>query len=136
MIDGISTTSAVWGGTTVITPSEDSVANVRVLSNGYDAEYGRFSGAQIQITSKSGSDHFHGSGFFTMHRPGFNAYQPFNGNDIKVQKDPYFFDADELVSTTTFSPPDFRRQHAISLLRDSCCFPNGKCEMLQLVAKT
>ena len=25
-IDGISTTSAVWGGTTVITPSEDSVA--------------------------------------------------------------------------------------------------------------
>lgn len=92
MIDGISTTSAVWGGTTVITPSEDSVANVRVLSNGYDAEYGRFSGAQIQITSKSGSDHFHGSGFFTMHRPGFNAYQPFNGNDIKVQKDPYFFD--------------------------------------------
>ena len=53
-IDGISTTSAVWGGATVITPSEDSVDSVKVVSNSYDAEDGRFSGAQIQITSKSG----------------------------------------------------------------------------------
>jgi hypothetical protein len=91
-IDGISTTSAVWGGTTVITPSEDSVENVKVLSNGYDAENGRFSGAQVQLTSKSGSNNFHGSAFFTMHRPGFNAYQRFNGLHQSVLKDPYFFD--------------------------------------------
>lgn len=32
-IDGISTTSAVWGGATVITPSEDSVDSVKVVSN-------------------------------------------------------------------------------------------------------
>src|SRR5258707_10714118 len=37
-IDGISTTSAVWGGTTIITPSEDSVESVKVVSTGYDAE--------------------------------------------------------------------------------------------------
>jgi hypothetical protein len=37
-IDGISTTSAVWGGATVITPTEDSVDNVKVVSNSYDAE--------------------------------------------------------------------------------------------------
>jgi hypothetical protein len=91
-IDGISTTSAVWGGTTIISPSEDSVEDVKVLSNGYDAENGRFSGAQIQVISKSGTNQFHGSAFFTMHRPHFNAYQPFNGNDIAVQKDPNFFD--------------------------------------------
>jgi len=78
-IDGISTTSAVWGGTTVVTPSEDSVESVKVVSNGYDAEAGRFSGAQIQITSKSGTNNFHGSAFFTAHRPGLNAYQRFNG---------------------------------------------------------
>ena len=91
-IDGISTTSAVWGGTTIITPSEDSVDNVKVLSNGYDAENGRFSGAQVQLTSKSGSNNFHGSAFFTMHRPGFNAYQRYNGNNNAVLKDPNFFD--------------------------------------------
>ena len=78
-IDGISTTSAVWGGTTVITPSEDSVDNVKVVSNSYDAENGRFSGAQIQITSKSGSNQVHGSLFFTAHQPDLNAFQRFNG---------------------------------------------------------
>ena len=86
-IDGISTTSAVWGGTTVITPSEDSVDNVKVLSNGYDAENGRFSGAQVQVTSKSGSNNFHGSLFFTAHQPGLNAYQGFNGLHNSVLRD-------------------------------------------------
>ena len=90
-IDGISTTSAVWGGTTIITPSEDSVESVKVLANGYDAEQGRFSGAQIQVTSKAGTNQYHGGLFFTAHRPGLNAYQPFNGLHNSVLRDPNFF---------------------------------------------
>ncbi|WP_263382394.1 TonB-dependent receptor [Granulicella arctica] len=78
-IDGISTVSAVWGGTSVITPTEDSVGSVKVLSNGYDAENGRFSGANVQITSKTGSNQYHGSLFFRASRPGLNAYQRYNG---------------------------------------------------------
>ncbi len=78
-IDGISTVSAVWGGTSIITPSEDSVDNMKVVSNSYDAENGRFSGAQIQVTSKSGTNNFHGSAFFKASRPGLNAYQRWNG---------------------------------------------------------
>ncbi|HLZ42935.1 MAG TPA: TonB-dependent receptor [Candidatus Sulfotelmatobacter sp.] len=86
-IDGISTTSAVWGGTTVITPSEESIDSFKIVSNSYDAENGRFSGAQIQITSKSGTNSYHGSAFFTAHRPGLNAYQRFNGEGAKVLRD-------------------------------------------------
>ena len=78
-IDGISTVSAVWGGTSVITPTEDSVGNVKIVSNTYDAENGRFSGAQVQVTSKSGTNDFHGSLFFRASRPGLNAYQKYNG---------------------------------------------------------
>ncbi len=91
-IDGIATNSAVWGGTTVITPSEDSVQNVKIVSNNYDAELGRFSGAQIQVTSKSGTNQVHGSLFFTMHRPNLNATQPYNGPHQKDLRDPNFFD--------------------------------------------
>ncbi len=80
-IDGISTTSAVWGGATIITPSEDSVDNVKVVANSYHAENGRFSGAQLQITSKGGTNNYHGSLFFTAHRPGLNAFQRFNGEN-------------------------------------------------------
>jgi hypothetical protein len=86
-VDGISTTSAVWGGTTVITPSEDSVQNLKVVSNSYDAENGRFSGAQIQVTSKSGGNDIHGSLFFAAHRPGLNAYQRFNGEGNSPLRD-------------------------------------------------
>lgn len=86
-IDGISTTSAVWGGATIITPSEDSIDSVKVVSNSYDAEDGRFGGAQIQITSKSGTNDFHGSLFLTTHQPNLNAYQRFNGAGNAVTRD-------------------------------------------------
>ena len=78
-IDGISTVSAVWGGTTVITPDPDSIANIRIVTNDYDAENGRFSGAQTMVTSKSGTNQIHGSLFFGLHRPGLNAYQRYSG---------------------------------------------------------
>jgi hypothetical protein len=78
-VDGISTVSAVWGGTSVITPSEDSIADVKIVSNSYDAEVGRFSGGQIQVTTKSGTNELHGSAFIKASRPGLNAYQRWNG---------------------------------------------------------
>jgi len=66
---------------------------VKVLSNGYDAESGRFSGAQIQVTSKSGSNDYHGSAFFTAHRPGLSAFQRYNGPGNKTKlRDTSFFD--------------------------------------------
>jgi hypothetical protein len=86
-IDGITTTSSVWGGSTVITPSEDSIDSVKVITNSYDAEDGRFTGAQLQIISKSGTNNFHGSLFITTHQPNLNAYQRFNGAGNSVTRD-------------------------------------------------
>src|SRR5579863_6046954 len=87
-VDGISTVSAVWGGSTVITPSEDSVSNVKVVTNAYDAENGRFSGALTEITSKSGTNNLHGSVFVQVNRPGLNAYQRWNGASSVQAFDP------------------------------------------------
>ena len=53
--------------------------DVKIVTNSYDAEDGRFTGAQVQITSKSGSNDFHGSLFFTTHQPNLNAFQPYFG---------------------------------------------------------
>ncbi len=78
-INGISTVSAVWGGASVITPSEDSVKDVHIISNGYDASNGRFSSSQIQVITKNGTNQVHGSAFIKLDRPGLNAYQRFNG---------------------------------------------------------
>ena len=87
-VDGISTVSAVWGGSTVITPSEDSISNVKIVTNAYDAENGRFSGAITEITSKSGTNQIHGSLFIQINRPGLNAYQRWNGPASVLAFDP------------------------------------------------
>ncbi len=78
-IDGISTDSAVWGGATVITPSPESIGDLKIVSNAYDAENGRFAGAVVEMITKSGTNKLHGSFFFQITRPGLNAYQRWNG---------------------------------------------------------
>jgi hypothetical protein len=73
-IDGVSTNSLNHGGAAVITPNQEAVKEVRVLSNAYSAEYGRNSGAQILVVSQNGTNNFHGSAFFKYNNPGLNAY--------------------------------------------------------------
>ena len=63
-IDGVGVTSVSWGGTTVITPNEDSIKEIKVVTNNYDAENGRYRGAQVQIISQNGTNELHGSAFF------------------------------------------------------------------------
>jgi hypothetical protein len=80
-IDGVAVTSVTWGGAAVITPNEDTVKEFKVVSNPYDAEEGRTSGASIKITSQNGTNSYHGSAFFKRDTPGLNAYQrwaPYN----------------------------------------------------------
>ncbi len=78
-IDGVGVNSVSWAGSAVVTPSEESIKEIRVLANNYTAENGQNSGGQILIVSKNGTNQFHGSGFFKADRPGLNAYQRWNG---------------------------------------------------------
>jgi len=46
-----------------ILPNLDSIAEFRVLTNNVDAEFGGYSGGQINVVTKSGSNEFHGDAF-------------------------------------------------------------------------
>lgn len=78
-VDGVSVNSLDWGGAATITPNEESVREVRITTNSYDAEYGHGSGAQVDVVSQSGTNNYHGSFFWKFDRPGLNAYQDYNG---------------------------------------------------------
>jgi outer membrane receptor protein involved in Fe transport len=56
-----------------IQPSPDSIEEFRVLSNTFDAEYGRNSGAVINVVTKSGTNNWHGSAFEFLRNQMFNA---------------------------------------------------------------
>lgn len=91
-LDGVTITSVTWGGAAIITPNEDTLKEVQVVTNPYDAEYGRTSGVDIKLTSQNGTNVIHGSAFFKLDRPGLNAaprWDP-NGNPLG-DKDTYDF---------------------------------------------
>jgi hypothetical protein len=48
---------------TAIIPNIDSVAEFRLKTHSFDAEYGRFSGAVMNAITKSGTNGFHGTAF-------------------------------------------------------------------------
>jgi outer membrane receptor protein involved in Fe transport len=54
-------------------PPIEAVAEVRVLSNNYAAEYGGSAGGVIVETTKSGSNQFHGSGYEFLRNSDFDA---------------------------------------------------------------
>src|SRR5260370_35671617 len=43
-----------------VQPSPDSIEEFRVITNNFDAEYGRNSGAVVNVVTKSGTNHLHG----------------------------------------------------------------------------
>lgn len=86
-IDGVEVNSLAWGGAAVITPNEESIKEVTVQANPYDAENGRNSGAQVLAVTKNGTNEFHGSAMIKWDRPEFNSYQRWNGPGNPVQKD-------------------------------------------------
>jgi hypothetical protein len=58
--------------------SMDAVAEVRVLVSNYQAEFGRASGANIEIVTKSGTRTFHGLASYFKRHEQFNANNFFN----------------------------------------------------------
>lgn len=48
---------------TAIIPNLDSISEFRILTSNFDAEYGEFSGGQINVVTKSGANAFHGDAF-------------------------------------------------------------------------
>ncbi len=44
-------------------PNLDSIAQFRIITNNFDAEYGNFSGGQVNVVTKSGTNAFHGDAF-------------------------------------------------------------------------
>jgi carboxypeptidase family protein len=70
----ISTTGSSGTGTF----SLDAVQEVKLITNNFTAEYGRNSGAQVQIITKQGTNNYHGSVYWFHQNGYFNARDYFD----------------------------------------------------------
>lgn len=60
-------------------PNPDAVGEFRLLTSNFDAEFGRLSGAVVNVVTKSGTNHLHGSLFEFLRNNDLNAknfFQP------------------------------------------------------------
>jgi hypothetical protein len=57
----------------VVQPSPDAIAEFRVITSNFSAEYGRVSGAVVNAVLRSGTDHFHGSVYEFLRNTDLNA---------------------------------------------------------------
>ena len=56
-----------------VVPNLDSIREFRVLTSNFDAEYGNFSGGQVLVTTRSGTNELHGSAFEYLRSTGLDA---------------------------------------------------------------
>ncbi|MEK6336098.1 MAG: carboxypeptidase regulatory-like domain-containing protein [Acidobacteriota bacterium] len=78
-IDGVSVNSLGLGGAAVVTPNQESVKEIAVVSSSYSAEDGRNTGAQIKVVSQNGTNEFHGSLVFNYGSPKLNSFNKYRG---------------------------------------------------------
>jgi len=77
MLNASDIEESVNEGTAVI-PNLDSISEFRILTSNFDAEYGEFSGAQISVVTKSGTNAFHGDIFEFVRNTALDARNYFS----------------------------------------------------------
>ena len=117
------------------TVSLDSVQEFTVLTSNFDAQYGKNSGAQIMVVTKSGTNQFHGSGYWYYRDRGLNANSWINNRDTTatapLPKAPYHYNYEGYtIGGPVYIPGKFTR------LRDKLFFFWSEEYQQQLIPQT
>jgi hypothetical protein len=68
-------------GASNLTLGANEVQDVAVINNAYTGQYGRMAGAQVNFTTKSGSNRFHGNAIYYFNGDFMNSNDWFNKHD-------------------------------------------------------
>lgn len=106
LVNGSDVKEEMNGGTSII-PDLDSLAEFRVLTNNFDAEFGNYAGGIVNVVTKGGTDALHGDAFEFLRNTDLDARNYFSpvreayqqnqfGGTLggPIKKDKLFFFAD------------------------------------------
>jgi hypothetical protein len=83
ILDGQAIDDSVWGSP-IIDESQDAVQEFKVYRDQYDAQYGGAMDAVVSVVSRSGTENYHGSGYYFGRNEALNAT-----TDFAIKKPPY-----------------------------------------------
>ena len=86
MVNGSNVEEGKTNGTAII-PNLDSIDEFRIITNNFDAEYGNYSGGQVNVVTKSGTNSWHGDGFEFLRNTALDAKNYFS---LPTDKTPVF----------------------------------------------
>jgi len=72
-------------------PSIDAIAEAKVLTSNYGAQYGKSGSGTVEVETKSGTDKFHGDVYEFVRNDDFNAQQEFIGYVPAYKKNDFGF---------------------------------------------
>lgn len=108
-LDGVTNVDTGSNGGTLATTNIDMIAEMKVITNSQPAEFGRSSGAQIEVVTKSGTRDFHGTGYFFHRHEGLNANSWRNNVDGR-KKDYYRYNTEGFnIGGPAYIPGKFNR---------------------------
>jgi hypothetical protein len=120
MVNGANVEEGKNNGTSVI-PNLDSIAEFRIITNNFDAEYGNYSGGQVNVVTKQGTNDFHGDLFEFNRNTALNARNYFATSIPKfiqnqfggtvggpIRQDSTFFFGDYQGTRQLFAPTQTR----------------------------
>jgi hypothetical protein len=110
MFDGITMLDAGGQNDTYVAPNLDSLAEVKVATNGFQAEFGRQAGGAINLITKNGTKEFHGSAYWNRRHEDMNANTFFN-NRSGIQRPLYrYFVGGYSIGGPIFIPKLWNKQ--------------------------
>ena len=87
-VNGADVEEDVNMGTSIV-PNLDAIDSFRVLTSNFDAEYGNSSGGQVLVTTKAGTDQWHGSAFEFLRNTGLDARNYFSTDRAAYRQNQY-----------------------------------------------
>ncbi len=88
LVDGVNNNDVGSNRTILVYPSTEAIAEFKMVRNSYGPEYGQASGAIISITTKSGTNQFHGGFFYAGRNDALDAndwYSNHAANPVKAE---------------------------------------------------
>jgi hypothetical protein len=129
VMDGLNVTSNIIQGVSNLSPNPDSIQEVSIQTNTFSVEQGKASSILVNVTSKSGTNQFHGTGSYFFNNQDLRArtefttkYGPYKRHDLAgtfggpvIKNRTFFFASVEplwsqvsLATTVrTFEAPEF-----------------------------